>query len=55
MLRTATRRKEHSICKQLFYDVKKMHINQYEGDYVIVTKKDKYAFIKDQLERDLNI
>lgn len=40
---------------KLYTEIKSLHIEQFEADYVLVTKKEKYAFIKEQLEDDLGI
>ena len=39
----------------LFEEIRKLHVQQFEADYVIVTTPEKFAFIREQLENILKI
>jgi len=51
---TAAKRHERAP-RVLFDDLKELYVENFEADFVIVIKREKYAFITEQLEEDLDI
>ena len=51
---TAAKRHKGS-ARVLFDDLKELYRENFEADFVIVIKEEKYAFITEQLQEDLDI